>query len=90
MVKMEKMRSRMFNPATSESASAVRVFRRSAAEGKENVPPAQQVALFKEEARDRMQARLTELFEATRKASLARQQAKSLARERMAKALEFE
>ncbi len=90
MVKMERMRNKMFNPGS--GVETKRVLRRSSsasAEGKENVPPAQQIALFKEHARDCMQSRLTELFESTRQAQVARKKAKDLVRERMRKAFEF-
>ncbi len=59
MVKMEKLRSQMFNPGGTSSQS-----------------PVQQAAALKEGSRSRMQERLTELFEGTQKAQLARRRAK--------------
>lgn len=52
----------------------------------EGLPPAQQIALFKEDARARMQGRLTELLDGTRRAQDARKRAKDL----LAKAFEHQ
>jgi hypothetical protein len=80
MVKMEKLRSQMFNPTPAAGADSAdknnnRVLRRSSSLS--DISPAQQVASLKEGSREQMQKRLTELFESTKSAQLARKRAKS-------------
>ena len=84
MLKMEKLRSQMFNPGTSSSLPAdattavVRRSLKSVSDAAAGVapPPHQQIAILREGSRERMQQQLSRLFEDTRRAKLARWRAK--------------
>jgi hypothetical protein len=90
MLKMEKLRSQMFNPGTSSAspttdtasdATTTAVVRRSLKSVSDAAaavaPPAhQQIAMLREGSRERMQQQLARLFEDTRRAQLARWRAK--------------
>ena len=65
MVKIERRR------AAKQQAQGAR-------RSQEGLPPVQQIALFKEDARERMQSRLTELLDGTRRAQDARKRAREL------------
>ena len=91
MLKMEKLRSQMFNPGTSsaspttatasDATTTTAVVRRSLKSVSDAAaavaPPAhQQIAMLREGSRERMQQQLARLFEDTRRAQLARWRAK--------------
>lgn len=80
LLKIEKLRNRMFNPAIASAEPS--------SSSSTSSSPAVQISLFKEQARQRMGQRLTEIFEETRKAQIARQKAKDLVRERAIRAFE--
>ena len=90
MLKMEKLRSQVFNPGTSSAspttatasdATTTAVVRRSLKSVSDAAaavaPPAHQpIAMLREGSRERMQQQLARLFEDTRRAQLARWRAK--------------
>lgn len=75
---IEEMRNRRFNPiaaTTSNLADPLNAQDRVLQRGK-GVGSAAQIALFKEETRQRLAAKLTSVFEETKNTHLARQMAK--------------
>jgi hypothetical protein len=91
MLKMQKLRSQMFNPGTSSASptsaaasatdattAVVRRSLKSVSDAAAAVAPQahQQIAMLKEGSRECMQQRLNELFQDTRRAQLARKRAR--------------